>query len=194
MAALPQSFMTLEEYFQLEESSEIRHEYYRGRVFAMAGASEKHTDIVSSIQFSLYGQTRQRNCKVRASDMRVGIKSIDFFAYPDVVIVCGKRELDNQLPNTLLNPTVLVEVLSRSTAEYDRGDKFEAYRMMASLQEYLLVSQNSVRVEHYVRQGEAWLFTETTRLEDTIILPSIDCTLLVSDIYEKVDFDDDNPT
>jgi Uma2 family endonuclease len=192
MAALPQSLMTLEEYFQLEESSEIRHEYYHGRVFAMAGASEKHNDIVSSVQFSLYGQTRGRNCKVRASDMRVGIKAADFYTYPDVVIVCGKRELDHQLPNTLLNPTVLVEVLSPSTAAYDHGDKFEAYRTLDSLQEYLLISQNSVRVEHYVRQGDAWLFTETTRLEDTIMLPSIDCTLLVSDIYEKVDFNEND--
>lgn len=118
----------------------------------------------------------------------------DFYTYPDVIVVCGEQKFDDKIPNTLLNPTVVIEVLLPATAAYDRGDKFVAYRTLESLQEYLLISQDSVRVEHYMRQGEAWLFTETTRLEDTILLPSIDCKLLVSDIYKKVDFDDDNPT
>lgn len=193
MAAIRKPLITIEEYFQLEESSEFRYEYYNGKVILKTGAESAHILVVGGVGATLHGQLRQRPCHVYLNMMRVSIKAANFYTYPDVVVVCGKSQFDETIPDTLLNPTVLVEVLSPSSEEYDRGDKFQAYRTLDSLQEYLLISQNSVHVEHYVRQGDGWLFTETTRLEDIITLPSIDCTLAVQDIYEKVDFDENLP-
>lgn len=191
MSSQPQSFFTPEEYLTLERRSETRSEYFDGQIFAMTGASLRHNLIAGNILASLHAQLRERDCQVYASDMRLLVKATGLYTYPDVLVVCGEPLLaDDEYKDTLLNPVVLVEVLSKSTAGYDRGEKFEHYRRIESLAEYLLVAQDKHHVEHFVRQPDRqWLLSETSDLQDTVQLPSISCGLKLSDVYEKVTVD-----
>lgn len=188
MSARRQPYFTIESYRALEESSDARHEYVHGEIRAMAGASKRHHLLVNAVQFSLYGQTRQRPCNSYATDTRVGSSGAGFYAYPDVVVVCGQERYDDKLPDTITNPLVIVEVLSPSTADYDLGTKFRLYQMLETLQDYLLVSQDRVRVDHYHRDGEQWTLRAYTQLTDVIALISVDCALRLAEVYEKVDF------
>lgn len=177
-----------EEYLAMEREAETKHEYFDGEVFAMVGASPKHVLIVTNIVSSLHAQFRGRPCTVYASDLRLKVSPTGLYTYPDIVALCDKPEFDDDQEDTLTNPALIVEVLSKSTMDYDRGRKFEHYRSLRSFQEYLLVAQDKHHVEHFIRQSEnRWLFSETKQLEDIIELPSIECTLSLTDIYEKVD-------
>lgn len=191
MSALPRfTDWTWQEYLDYERRADLRHEYLAGEVYAMAGATERHNQIASALHFSLYGQLLERPCQVFQSDMLVQATPTASF-YPDVVVVCGEAKYLDDTRDVMLNPTVLIEVLSPSTADYDRGSKFTNYRQIPSLQDYLLVSQRRVHAEHYTRQdGNKWLLADYDQPSDTIQLPSIGCTLLLSDIYRKVQFDD----
>ena len=189
MPVQPQRRYTPEEYLTLERKAEYKSEYVNGAIFAMSGASERHNVIVLNIGASLHAQFRNRPCRVYASDMRVKVSQTGLYAYPDIVALCGEPQFDDAQKDILLNPAVIIEVLSPSTEAYDRGGKFEHYRKLASLAEYLLVSQEKPRIEHYVRQPDnLWLLSEASSLQDTVHLPSINCSLSVANVYEKVEF------
>src|ERR1044071_6753940 len=160
MVAQPIPSYTVEHYLHLERSGDSKHEYFDGQVFALAGSSENHNLIIAHILGILYGQVRKRPCRVYPSDMRVKIAKTTLYTYPDISIVCGTSVFDDAESDTLLNPTVIFEILSPSTEKYDRGKKFEHYRTIATLQEYILVSQNGHLVEQYTRQADnVWLLT-----------------------------------
>jgi Uma2 family endonuclease len=189
MSAVPKHYLTPQEYLALERRAETKSEYLRGEMFAMAGASREHNLIASNVNRELGQQLRERPCEVYQADMRVKVSSTGLYTYPDVTVVCGEPEFEDAEVDTLLNPIVLVEVLSSSTADYDRGGKATHYRSLPSLQEYVLISQDQALVEHYARQGpDQWLLTEKHSLDDTLVLASIDCRLPLAEIYLKVRF------
>ena len=183
-----QALLTPEEYLAKERKALTKSEYRNGQIYAMPGASRKHNLITVHIVGELYIQLRDRSCEVYPSDMRVKVSAAGLYTYPNVIVVCDEPRFDDTHFDTLLNPTVLIEVLSPSTAAYDRGDKFAAYQKLDSLREYVLISQDSVCVEHYLRQDQAWDLTEFRSLNDMFHLVSIGCTLSLQAIYAKVQF------
>lgn len=188
MSLQPKTHLTPEEYLAIERKAEYKSEYFNGEMFAMAGASERHALIVTNVVAELRGQLRHRPCTVYSTDLRVRVSPTGLYTYPDVIVVCGQAQFADDQKDTLLNPTLIVEVLSESTKDYDRGGKFEHYRSLASLSEYVLIAQDKHHVEHFVRQPDnRWLLSETNRLEDTIHLPSIDCALALTEVYDKVE-------
>ncbi len=182
-------FITPEEYLRFERQSQEKHEYYNGEIFAMSGASENHNIVVGSSYAALYVQLRKRPCQIYPSDMRVRIPTTGFYTYPDISVVYDAPEFEDDEVDTLINPTVIIEVLSSSTEQYDRGKKFQHYRTIASLEEYILIAQDSVRIEHFARRGDQWVLTDAKDIDSVLTLPAIDCTLALSDVYEKVNFD-----
>ena len=191
MSTAPKQTWTEAKYLAFERSSEEKHEFLNGEIFAMAGAKENHNLIVANIIASLHSQVRNRPCRVYPSDMRVKSTHTGSYTYPDIVVVCDTPQFEDDERDTLLNPTVIIEVLSPSTESYDRGKKFRLYRTIEALQEYILITQDSVLIEQYVRQSKNWLLTYADSLDAVMKLPSIDCTLILSDVYEKVTFDND---
>lgn len=189
MSSQPQLRYTPEEYLMRERQAEYKSEYLAGEIFAMSGASERHNLIAGNIFAAFHAQLRGRPCRAYVNDMRVKVSTTGLYTYPDVVALCGEPQFDDEQKDTLLNPTVIVEVLSPSTEAYDRGGKFGHYRKLASLAEYVLVSQEESHIEHYVRQPDnQWLLSEASGLQEAVQLPSINCTLALSEVYEKVTF------
>lgn len=194
MTAQPRQYITEEEYLSFERSSKTKHEYYNGRVYAMTGAKEPHNLITGNIIAALHPQLRHKPCRIYPNDMRVKILKTGLNTYPDVVIVCGQPEFTDSTRDTITNPIVVVEVLSASTERYDRGMKFQNYRTIDTLSDYILIAQDKYHVEYFTRhEGGLWLFQEATGATGVIYIPSIDCTLLLEDIYEKVDFTEQAP-
>ena len=188
LSSQPKTFLTPEEYLDLERRAEVKSEYYQGEMFAMAGASLPHNVLAMNLAAILHAQLRRRPCQVYPSDLRVRVGATGLYTYPDVSVVCGEPQLADQHADTLLNPNFIAEVLSPSTEGYDRGRKFEHYRTIESLAEYLLVAQDRVHVDLYTRQQEGrWVLSEASRLEDALELRSIGCHLALADLYEKVD-------
>ena len=188
MSLQPKTTYTAEEYLAIDRLSDFKNEYFNGEVFAMTGASRKHNLITANVTSSLNPQLKGRQCEVYASDMRVKVRSTGLYTYPDVVVVCGSPAFEDKEIDTLTNPTLIIEVLSKSTEGYDRGDKFGHYRKLDSLSEYILISQDKHHIEHYVRQPDnQWLLSETDDLQITIELPAINCRLALADIYDKVE-------
>jgi len=188
MATEPHQQLSIQEYLALERQAEGRHEYLDGEMFAMSGASRRHNRIVLNVGKGLDSALEERGCDVFVSDMRVLTPDNKFFTYPDVVAVCGEPKFADAEVDTLLNPEVIVEVLSPSTEEYDRGTKFAHYCSISSLEEYVLVAQNRVRVEHYLRQtNNDWLkLVELDDLGQTLELRSVRCNLALAAIYKRV--------
>lgn len=183
----PKPRLTAAEYLAIERQAAGRSEFLDGETFAMSGASRRHNLICVNVAAELRNQLRDRPCEVYAADMRVKVAATGLYTYPDVVVVCGEPEFEDAELDTLLNPTLLVEVLSKSTADYDRGGKFEHYRRLPSLREYLLVAQDRPQLAHYVRHGDAsWLLSEATDPAGRMDLPSIGCTLNLGEVYAKV--------
>jgi Uma2 family endonuclease len=173
-----------------ERQAEYKSEYLNGEIFAMGGASEAHNLIAGNIFGELRPQLRERPCRAYISDMRVKVRSNGLYTYPDVVVVCGEPEFEDEEVDTLLNPTILIEVLSRSTERYDRIAKTSYYRTMDSLAEHMLVAQDEIRLEQYVRQPNGqWLLSEYVTLDAVVDLPSIECTLKLSDVYDRITFE-----
>lgn len=192
MSTQTQSRLPPEEYLTLERQAQHKSEYLNGEIFAMSGASRRHNLITVNIAAGLHAQLRQRPCEVYTNDMRVKVSPTGLYTYPDVVVVCDTPQFEDAELDTLLNPTLIVEVLSKSTADYDRGGKFEHYRTLASLQEYLLVAQDRCHIVHYIRQPDnTWVLSETHVLNDRLPLPSLSAQLLVSEAYTKVQFDEE---
>ena len=187
MSVQPKTRYTLQEYLDLERSGEARHEYLDGEVFAMGGASWPHVVIVANLARRLGNQLEDRGCQVVSSDLRVKISQTGLYTYPDVTIVCGKAELERP-GDTLLNPQAIIEVLSDSTEAYDRGKKFEHYRAIESLTDYLLVSQTEVLVEHYSRQPDGrWIYSAVNRITDSVSIATLGCVMSLADVYDKVE-------
>lgn len=190
MAAQPKSVYSVEEYLDIERAGPHKHEFYRGEIFALAGSSEAHNLILTNILTSLNTQLRQRPCKVYPSDMRLKIPKTGLYTYPDVSIVCDTPHFDDSKQDTLLNPIIVIEILSPSTERYDRGKKFQNYRTVTTLEEYLLISQDDYHIERYINQNNGnWLLTSYEGKNTTLRLKAIDCTLLLDDVYNKVDID-----
>lgn len=178
------------EYLALERESRAKHEFQEGQIFAMAGASRRHNLICLNIGAALWTQLRERDCEVYTSDMRVLITATGLYTYPDVVVVCEGPEFEDAELDTLLNPTLLVEVLSESTADYDRGAKFEQYRTVPSLQEVLHVAQHEVHCVCYRRQRDnSWILSETRNRDGRMPLSSIGAELEMAVTYAKVSFE-----
>jgi Uma2 family endonuclease len=191
----PKTFLTPEQYLEIERAAEYKSEYYEGEMFAMAGAGEAHNVLVGNLIAGLHQQLRSRPCRVYSNDMRVRVRATGLYTYPDVVVVCGERRFLDERRDTLLNPSLLIEVLSPSTEAYDRGRKFESYRSIESLSEYLLVASDRVHVDLYTRQPDGrWLLTSADRLEDSLDLQSAGFRLSLAELYEKVDLPGSQPT
>ena len=203
-ARAAQTHLTPEEYIALErkaipDADTVRSEYVRGEIIAMSGASREHNLITNNISGELRNLLKSSGCETYANDMRVSSPLTSSYFYPDVVVVCEEPRFEDDVFDILLNPIILVEVLSDSTEAYDRGEKFSHYRHLVSLQEYILVSQDKVLVERYRREkkhGTApvttkdWIFTAFQALEDILPLTAIQCELPLQEIYERVTFPD----
>lgn len=189
MATQPKHFTTVEEYLAAEETALDRHEYLNGEVFAMAGASPRHSLIAVNLGSEFNTQLRNSDCRVRNGDMRLRTSPTGLYSYADVVISCKPEKFDG---DTLLNPVVIIEVLSKSTGDYDRGEKFERYRQIPSFREYLIAAQDRIYVEHHVRTGApdepVWTMREFTSSEDVINFQSVPVQLRCSAIYADIDF------
>lgn len=167
-----------------------KHEYVAGELVAMVGAGFRHNLIQTRVLTSLYGQLRGRHCEVTPSDLRVAIGALGIYTYPDVAVVCGEPRFEDAEQDTLLNPTLLAEILSPSTESYDRGRKFQHYRPIPSFQEYLLIAQDLPLIEHYRRQpDDRWLLSTFEPLDSSLTLDSIGCTLALADVYAGIAFD-----
>lgn len=181
---------TVEEYLAMERESDVKHEFYDGEIFAMAGATEGHNLIVSNLIAGLHNALKDRPCRVYPSDMKVLCPS-GLRAYPDVSVVCGEPRFEGERREVLLNPLVIFEVISDSTELDDRRDKFRHYWQIESLQAYVLVSQAGYLVDHYARgpQPGQWMLTIAEGPDSVIALPALDCSLSLRDIYAKVEFE-----
>lgn len=189
MSAIPKTKLTPEEYLDFERKAEERHEYFDGEIFAMSGAKRNHNKISTNLSGLVWQHLKGKNCESYSNDMRVFVPATGLYTYPDLVVVCGEPQFQNDTFDTLLNPVLLIEVLSDSTESYDRGRKFQHYRSIESLQEYILVSQAEARVEKYVRHGDGfWLLSEAVGLDSEIEFSSIECQIPLSEIYDKIDF------
>jgi Uma2 family endonuclease len=189
MASQPKTFYSSEEYLALERSCETKHEYYNGEIFAMGGASKQHVMIVTNLVVELGSRLKEGPCTVYSTDLRVQVAPTGLYTYPDVIVLCAEPQFSDEQEDTLLNPALIIEVLSESTKDYDRGGKFEQYRTIDSFVEYLLIAQDRPHVEHHTRQPDGtWILHETNSLEDTIQLKSVACSLRIADIYAKIDF------
>ncbi len=189
MSLQPKPTLSFEEWLEGERAAlEGRSEFVDGEIFAMTGGSLAHSALVSNINREISIQLKGRPCQVYASDVKVLIRAANAGKYPDLVALCGEPELLDERRDVLLNPNLIVEVLSDSTEAYDRGEKFALYRQLPSLQEYLLVSQSRVGVELYTRgQDDRWTLTDYSALTDRVPLASIDCTLALAEVYDKLE-------
>lgn len=183
-------YITPQEYLAIERKAEYKSEYLHGEIFAMGGASRKHNLVAGNIFGELRQQLKNRQCEAYMGDMRVKVTAAGLYTYPDVVVVCGEPKFEDQHVDTLLNPTLLVEVLSQSTERYDRIAKSSYYRTLESLAEHLLVAQDEIRLEQYVKQADGqWLLVEYHSLDNNVELQSIGCSLALRDVYDKVPID-----
>ena len=188
-AAQPMVKYTLAEYLAFEERSETKHEYYAGEIFAMAGASPAHNRICFKLAGLLDRQLETGDCVGYSADQKIWIETAQLNTYADVTIVCGPAQYDPDHPILLTNPRVIFEVLSPSTMAYDRGEKWEFYQQLPSLMEYLLVWQDRPQIEQYSRQSDgSWRYLRIVGLEETVTLSSIQCRLLLAEIYSGIEF------
>ena len=187
MSTQLKTYLTPQEYLVVEREADIKSEYFNGEMYAMSGASRKHNLIVTNIVAELLQQMKGRACEVYPNDMRVKVSATGLYTYPDAIVVCGEPRFEDAHVDTLLNPTLIVEVLSTSTAAYDRGQKFGHYRGIESLTEYVFVAQDECKVEHYAKQSDRqWLQTVVQSLEAEVKLDSIQGVLQIREIYDRV--------
>lgn len=184
----PGTFLTPEQYLALERQDEWKNECLNGEMFAMPSVNAAHCMVVTNLVGELVLQLRSTPCRVYACRMRVCVKSRDFYAYPDIAVVNGQSRFLDEEKENLLNPGVIIEVVSPASEAYDRGRKFHMYQALQSLREYALVSSDRVHADLYTRQpDDRWILTSSDSLEDQLRLESIDARLKLADLYEKVD-------
>lgn len=191
MAAAPRRQISRQEYLTLERQGTGKHEYIDGEIVAMVGASFRHNLIQTRMLAALYTRLRGGPCEALPSDLRVAIPALGIYTYPDITVVCGEPRLEDNEHDTLLNPSLIAEILSPSTEGYDRGLKFQRYRLIPTLQEYVLIAQERPTIEHYQRTSdERWILSTYTTLNAALPLRAGDCALALSDIYAGIVFDD----
>jgi len=193
MTAVPKSntYYTAEAYLQQERNATHKSEYYKGEIFAMAGASLIHNEIVGNIIFALKDALRKqkKSCRVFPSDLRLHIPANTLYTYPDVTLICGEPEFTDDNFDIITNPTLLVEVLSESTQQYDRGEKFKLYRDIISLQTYVLVSSESYLVEVFTKKSKnLWELKIYQDVDETVVLESLDISVPIKEFYVNVNF------
>ncbi len=208
MEPIKKTFISPEEYLSIERKAEYKSEYFNGEMFGLAGARRNHILIVTNVVRELSTQLRKSGCEVYSNDMRVKVSETGLYTYPDIAVVCGKPLFEDKEADTLINPIVIIEILSESTEAYDRGKKFEHYRKISSLQEYVLISQDHYKIEKYIRQENlsnftirnsqeknekqnqpnGWFFFDESSLEKSVELLSIHCFLSLAEVYHKVVF------
>lgn len=191
MAAFqPKNLYTLEDYLELEKSSNEKFEYWGGTVWSMSGVSENHDQIAGNLQFEIRSQLRDKGCRIHTSDMRVKVPDYPPYRYPDLSALCGEAVFEKLGGiDMLVNPQLIVEVLSETTEAFDRGDKFSYYKSIESFSEYLLVAQHRPHVSQFVKQGDFWINTEANSLDDTITLNSVPAEITMASIYRDVVFE-----
>lgn len=188
MLQLKEKYISAEEYFAMEEDAECKSEYYHGETFDMAGASIHHNLIASNIITALNNCLRGRDCFVFPSDARIEVDPANHYTYPDVSVVCGNIEFSAGRRDTIANPLVIFEVLSESTADYDRGAKFKAYRKIPSFREYVTVDQYSCNAEHYCKNESGfWMLEEFESVSDCFAIHSLNVELCLKDIYYRIE-------
>lgn len=181
------SQLSTTDYLNGERQAPEKHEYIQGQIYAMAGASREHNQLVFNLAGLLHAQLRSKPCSAFVADMRVRTRPNEAYFYPDLALACGELQFEDEHSDTLLNPSVIIEVLSPSTEGYDRGAKFAHYRRLDSLQEYILVAQDRLSIECYRRASQGqWLLSETNEWQQEIQLQSLGCVLRMQDVYEKV--------
>lgn len=189
VAIKPLKSFTPEEYLEKESVALEKSEYYAGEIFLMAGASPNHNRIAANVSAELNIGLRGGECEAFNSDQRLYIKKNGLYTYPDVMVVCGQIEFDSRDKDSITNPVLIVEVLSPSTANYDRGGKFELYRDIPSFSEYVLIHQEKIHIEHHLADGKGgWLLTETKALDAELFCATIDISIPLARIYERVDW------
>ena len=189
MSTAPKRYISAEEYLEIERKAEFKSEYYDGDIFAMAGAKNPHPRIVSNIVRELGNLLIDSPCYVASNDVRVHVAENRFYTYPDAVVLCSEEVWNDKEEDTTSNPTAIFEVLSESTKDYDRGMKFELYRGLSSLQEYVLVSQDKCHVEHFSKQANGtWLLTERNNIDDKLFLRSLNVEFPLHHIYFRIRF------
>ena len=182
-------YKSIEEYLAFEEESPEKNEYYQGNVFAMAGASFRHNQIVRNALTAIDNSLRGKECQVIPSDLKIHVESNTLFTYADLSIICGKPQFWNNRTDIIINPTAIIEVLSPSTKDYDHGGKFMLYRDIPALQEYIMISSTEIRFEKYNRQSvNEWKFTEYRSGENIIEIDTINFTIPLHEFYRDVDF------
>jgi Uma2 family endonuclease len=174
------------EYLALERASDRKHEFVDGAIVAMAGARPEHNMLAANVTAALVVLGRPRGCATMTSDQRVHVPSTGLYTYPDVTVVCGERRFDRGEPPSLLNPTLVVEITSDSTEDYDRGKKFLHYQAIAELREYVIVSHRQARIDHYRRAEGGWLLTTCTERNGAVTLAALDGALALADVYPGV--------
>ncbi len=185
------NYVSPKEYLEMERASVEKHEYYKGEVFAMSGASWEHNVIVKNVNTLILPFLKGKPCDMFGSDLRIHIPENTLYTYPDLSIICGNPETTDDEKDTAIKPSVLIEVLAKSTKDYDRGTKFYLYRSIMTLNEYITIDSLSVSVEIYTRkQDNSWNLTEFKQLSDSFYISSIGFTLFLKDIYEDVSFDE----
>jgi Uma2 family endonuclease len=177
------------EYLALERASERKHEFIAGMIVAMAGARPPHNILSANLTAALVSLARRHDCVTMTSDQRVHVPATRLYSYPDVSVTCGERRYDDGDPPSLLNPSVLVEVTSPTTEDFDRGTKFIHYQSIAELSDYVIVSHRERRIDHFRRQGDGqWYLVTHTRDDARLELGTLDGALALSDVYAGVDF------
>lgn len=190
MSSVSQPRYSETEYLEIEQGLETRHEFYQGEMFAMSGASRDHNQIAFNLALCLGTQLKNRNCTAYIADMRVKVTATGLYTYPDGLITCEPPQFADEKLDTLLNPQVVIEILSDSTEKYDRGKKFEHYRRIPSLREYVLISQDHAHVERFLLDENGhWVLSEVTGCDQTLALTSVDCHLPLAELYAKVAYD-----
>jgi Uma2 family endonuclease len=191
MSALPKiSYYTPQEYLRLEREANYKSEYFKGEIFAMAGASENHNMISRRVSGSLYNHLQGKKCTHYSADMKLHIPANTLYTYPDLMVVCGDKKFVDGEKDIIMNPVIIIEILSKTTEAYDRGDKFALYRSIPSLREYVMISSTSIRAEVMRKENELGLWflaSEADTLEGSIEIRNIDLELSLSDIYEETE-------
>lgn len=189
MTAVPKRRMTAAEYLAIERAAEFRSEFFNGEMFAMAGAAGEHNRIKENFGGELYTKLKGGPCESFSTDQRVLVSPTGLYTYPDILVVCGEVEFADGLFDTIVNPRVIVEVLSDSTEAYDRGTKFRQYRQIPTLQEYILIAQKEPAIDQFVRQPNGlWVLTAYSQLDETFRMSAVPLEIAMADIYRRVKF------
>jgi Uma2 family endonuclease len=187
MSSHPHPKLTPEEYLAIERAAEHKSEYYDGEMFAMSGVTRAHSKLTMNLGGLLFGQLEETECTIDSPDLRVHIPVTGLYTYPDLMVTCGQQQFLDNVFDTLVNPTLIVEILSRTSEAYDRGQKFEHYRNIPSLQQYLLIAQDRIQVDLYTRQGDGtWVLKSANRLAESVDLQSIHCSIPLDRLYRNV--------